>query len=126
MKITGFNPQIVTKDPEPIIKLFEELGFEKRHTKVGIGKFGITSFSMKDANGFCVNVSHADVGQPQDTVTIRMNVDNFEEAYQTLLSHGFENEFGDRIAETGSSRNAVMSSPTGFKITLIQHIKKEN
>jgi hypothetical protein len=124
MKITGFNPQIVTKDPEPIIKLFEELGFEKRHTKEGIGTFGITSFSMKDTNGFGVNVSHADVGQPQDTVTIRMNVDNFEEAYQTLLSHGFENEFGDRIAETESSRNAVMSSPSGLKITLIQHIKK--
>ena len=29
MKITAFNPQIVTKDPEPIIKLFEELGFEQ-------------------------------------------------------------------------------------------------
>jgi hypothetical protein len=55
-----------------------------------------------------------------------MNVDNFEEAYQTLLSHGFENEFGDRIAETESSRNAVMSSPAGLKITLIQHLKKEN
>ena len=37
MRITAFNPQIVTKDPEPIIKLFEELGFEKRHVKEGIG-----------------------------------------------------------------------------------------
>ena len=33
MKITSFNPLIVAKDAEPVIKLFEELGFEKRHEK---------------------------------------------------------------------------------------------
>ena len=32
MKITSFNPLIVTSDSESIIKLFEELGFEKKHT----------------------------------------------------------------------------------------------
>jgi len=31
MKITGFNPLIVTKDAEPVITLFEELGFAKQH-----------------------------------------------------------------------------------------------
>ena len=31
MKITSFNPLIATKDAEPIISLFEALGFEKRH-----------------------------------------------------------------------------------------------
>ena len=123
MNITTFNPQIVTKDPEPVIKLFEDLGFEKRHTKEGIGKLDITSYRMKDVNGFHIDISQVDVGQPQDVITIRMNVDDFDEAYQLLLSHGFRNEFGDRVAETGTSRNAVMSSPSGLKITLIQHIK---
>ena len=53
-----------------------------------------------------------------------MNVDNFDEAYQMLLNHGFKNAFGDdRIAETGSSRNVVMKSSTGFTIILIQHLK---
>ena len=32
MKITTFNPLILTKDSESVIKLFEALGFEKRHT----------------------------------------------------------------------------------------------
>ena len=31
MKITSFNPQIITKDAEAVAKLFEEMGFEKRH-----------------------------------------------------------------------------------------------
>ena len=38
MKITSFNPLIVTKDTETTIALFEELGFESRHTKEGISK----------------------------------------------------------------------------------------
>ena len=31
MKITTFNPQIITNDMEPIVQLFEELGFDKSH-----------------------------------------------------------------------------------------------
>ena len=124
MNITTFNPQIVTKDPEPVIKLFEELGFERRHKKEGIGKLDITAYRMMDENGFYIDISQANVGQPQDVITIRMNVDDYDAAYQLLVSHGFRNEFGDRVAETETSRNAVMSSPSGLKITLIQHIKK--
>ena len=41
-----------------------------------------------------------------------------------MLSHGFRNEFGDRVAQTATSRNAALRSPSGFKITLIQHIKQ--
>lgn len=33
MKITSFNPLIVTRDAENVIRLFEELGFERRHRK---------------------------------------------------------------------------------------------
>ena len=124
MKITTFNPQIVSKDPESVIKLFEELGFEKRHTKEGIGKLDATACRMKDASGFHIDIVNTSLQLPQDIVTIRMNVDDFDEAYKLLREHGFKNALGDdRIAETGSSRNAVMSSPSGFKLTLIQHIK---
>ena len=35
MKITTFNPTILTKKPEEVIALFEALGFERRHHKVG-------------------------------------------------------------------------------------------
>ena len=127
MTITTFNPQIVTQDPEAVIKLFEELGFEKHHTKEGIGKIDATAYRMKDANGFYIDISTSSLQLPQDSVVIRMNVDDFDEAYKLLQDHGFKNVFGDdRIAETGSSRNAVMSSPSGFKILLIQHIRKES
>ena len=36
MKITSFNPLVVTKDPEPVIQFFEAIGFERRHQKKAI------------------------------------------------------------------------------------------
>ena len=33
MKITSFNPLILTNDIENTVKLFEDLGFERHHTK---------------------------------------------------------------------------------------------
>ena len=85
MKITSFNPLIVTKDAESAIKLFEALGFERRHTKDSIGIENVTDVRMKDANGFHVDVSQ---GSGEWTM-IRMNVDNLEEAIEFLEALGF-------------------------------------
>ena len=38
MKITTFNPQIVTKDAESVAKIFEDLGFKRSHNPKGIGE----------------------------------------------------------------------------------------
>lgn len=122
MKITTFNPQIITKDAEPIIKLFEELGFEKRHNPEGIGDLNVEGIRMKDANGFYLDISIPEVNLPQDVTVIRMNVDDFDEAYKLLTIHGFKNYYGDKIIEMKSSRSALMISSSGFAINLIQHI----
>lgn len=122
MKITTFNPQIITKDAEPIIKLFEELGFEKRHNPEGIGDLNVEGIRMKDANGFYLDISIPEVNLPQDVTVIRMNVDDFDEAYKLLTMHGFKNYYGDKIIEMKSSRSALMISSSGFAINLIQHI----
>ena len=57
MKITTFNPLIITKDPEYAIKVFEALGFKRHHTKEGIGINNVTDVRMKDANGFHLDIS---------------------------------------------------------------------
>ena len=124
MKITTFNPQIITKNAEPLVKLFEELGFEKRHRQEGIGDMDVTGIRMKDANGFYLDLSEADAPVPNDLVSIRMNVDNFEEAYDLLIAKGFKNFYGDRAIPSKSAKSAIMISPSGFTINLIQHIKK--
>ena len=124
MKITTFNPQIITKDAESIKKLFEDLSFEQRHNPKGIGELDVTGIRMKDANGLYLDISQPDVQIPQDLTVVRMNVDNFGEAYELLKSHGFKNFYGDGTVDTPSSRSAIMISPSGFCINLIQHIRK--
>ncbi len=122
MKITSFNPLIVTKDPEKAIKLFEELGFERRHTKEGIGINNVTDVRMKDANGFHVDVSRGD----GEWTMIRMNVDNLEEAIAFLEERGFHkarHAAANETVDTGSSRFNIMVSSTGYILAVSQHIK---
>lgn len=119
MKITTFNPMIISKDVESIVSLFEELGFEKKHNKTGEN---FSANRMKDANGFHVDVTSA--ATPQDITTIRMNVDSFDEAYDLLTAQGFKIVQGGKIENTGSSKSAMMVSPSGFTIVVAEHLKK--
>ena len=122
MKITSFNPLIVTKDAESAIALFEELGFARRHTKEGIGENNVTDVRMKDANGF-----HVDVTQGTGEWTmIRMNVDNLEEAITFLEARGFHkarHAVANKTIDTGSSMFNIMVSASGFIFAVSQHIK---
>ena len=125
MKITTFNPLIVTSDAEAAVALFEDLGFERRHTKTGINDKDITDYRMR-YEGEDGKVFHVDITQaptPQDITTIRMNIDDFDEAYNLLDSKGFKNAQGDKITETGSSKSTMMVAPSGYSISISQHIK---
>ena len=124
MKITSFNPLIVTKNAAPIIELFEELGFERRHTLAAEASGGIetTNVRMKDASGFYVDISEVE-SVPQDMTLIRMNVPDFDEAYDFLLSKGFVHKSG-RVVETETNKSAMLVSPSGFAFDLCHHIRK--
>ena len=127
MNITSFNPLIVTKDAEATIALFEALGFERRHMKTDINGKDITSVSMRytgeDGKVFHVDITSAPV--EQDITTIRMNVRDFDEAHRMLEEKGFKNAQGDKVTDTGSSKAAMMVSPSGFSISVVEHIRKE-
>ena len=123
MKITTFNPQIFTKNADPIVDLFEELGFQKRHDQEGIGELNVEGIRMKNQDGFYLDVSCPDINLPRDMVGIRMNVDDFDFAYQLLLKNGFRNVYGERTVDTATGRSAVLISPSGFAINLIRHKK---
>ena len=122
MKITGFCPLIVTKDPEAVMKLFEDLGFEKKHTKTDIEGGANTNYNMKDANGFRINIASAETIE-RDITSMSVNVDNFQEAYDFLISKGFVNPRGDKVTDTSSSKSTMLISPSGFPITISEHLK---
>lgn len=125
MNITGFNPQIITKDAEAAIATLEALGFARTHNKTGDDDVVFSSVRMKDANGFHVDVVKAE-GVPfeRDLTTIRINVDDFDAARELLLSKGYRESkaFGEH--ETPSSRYAYFVAPSGHIIDVCQHLKE--
>ena len=123
MKITTFDPIIVTPDFDQVVSLFEALGFEKKHAPVtDTGKQKMLSFRMKHPEGYHVDVADSPDAE-RDITYIRMNVDNFDEAYDIFMAHGFTNPRGDGTIDSKSSKAASLISPSGFRLALVQHIK---
>jgi hypothetical protein len=58
--LTTFNPLVITKDSEYAIKIIEDLGFERHHTKENISETKTTDVRMKDVNGFYVDVAEGE------------------------------------------------------------------
>ena len=81
-------------------------------------------YTGEDGKVFHVDVASAPV--PQDITTMRMNIDNFDEAYNMLLDKGFKNSQGEKVTETPSSKSTMMIAPSGFPINITQHIKKDS
>jgi hypothetical protein len=124
MKITTFNPLVVTPNADEAIALFEALGFERQHNiEANTGTTDFNSVRMKDANGFYVDIANIP-NIPKDMTLIRMNVDDFDEAYEFLAEHGFENPRGGQTVDTKSNKSCMMKSPSGFAFDLCQHIKE--
>ncbi len=122
MKISNLSTLIISSNTKDIIELFTDLGFGKQHEKSFSTGDDITSSVLLDSEGHMISIAEAPV--PKDMTVIRMNVDNFLEAYEFLKSKGFSNAYGsDRVENTGSSKAALMVSPGGFAISLAQHIK---
>ena len=126
MQITTFNPMILSKNADEIVKLFEELGFERRHKVDNIDGKDISSVRMEDANGFHVDIAQVESMQ-KDMTTMRMNVRDFDEVYEFLKAQGFKNARGeDHTIESKSAKSCLMISASGFSIQLTQHIRKED
>ena len=58
---------------------------------------------MKDANGFYVDVTQSG-SLSKDISGIRINVDDFDEAYDLLVSQGFEKYTDEGTINTSSSK----------------------
>ena len=124
MRITNFSTLIISPKADEIIEVFNALGFEKQHEKNFEARSNITTTVLKDEDGHIISIADAPI--PTDRTVIRMNVDNYDEAYELLKSKGFVNAYGeDKTTDTGSSKAALIVSPSGFSINLSQHIKKQ-
>ena len=103
-------------------KLFEELGFQQTHNKAENVDIEFSAHRMKNEGGFHVDVVEVPI-IPQTYSAIRINVDNFEEAYAFFMAHGFREAKGFAPGTTASSKYAYLVSPTGIIFDVCEHIK---
>ncbi len=81
-------------------------------------------YTNEDGKIFHVDVAQAPVDET--ITTIRMNVRDFDEAKKMLEEKGFENSQGEKITDTGSSLSTLMLSPSGFSISVTEHIREHD
>lgn len=122
MKITSICPLIISPQAEELIVLFEQLGFQRSHVKSDIEGGANINTDMKDENGHRIDIASSE-RLPKDFLSIKINVDNFEEALEFFLNRGFVNSRGDKVTVTSSSKDTFLISPSGFGITLCEHLK---
>jgi hypothetical protein len=122
MKITGFCPLIVTKDQQSVVKVFEALGFERRHRKTDIEGGANVAVAMKDADGNRISIASSET-IPQDLTGITINVDSFQEAYDFFIGRGFVDPRAGKVTDTSSSKATMLFAPSGFAVTISEHIK---
>ena len=85
---------------------------------------GATNVRMKDDNGFYVDVAQS----VEERTLIRMNVSSLDEAFEFLTARGFRmarHEAAKETIDTGSSKFNIMVSPSGFILSVSEHIKED-
>ena len=122
MKITGFCPTIVTKDQESVVKVFEALGFERKHKKTDIEGGANVAIAMKDANGNRISVSSTTKDRA-DITAIQINVDDFREAYEFFMGKGFIDPRGAKTTVTSSDQATMLIAPSGFPVVISEHFR---
>ncbi|MCR5122000.1 MAG: hypothetical protein K6B74_06230 [Ruminococcus sp.] len=103
----------------------------RTHSKSGDEEFAFSSVRMErkrdgsEDEDFHVDVISAPTNNlPRDLTTIRINVDDFDAAYELLKIRGFTEPPGFGKNETSSSKYTYLASPSGMMIDVCRHIKK--
>ena len=105
MKITTFDPVILSEDAGEIIAFFEELGFEQRHHKEDISNADITLVRMRNESGYHVDVVDAPVSKCM--TAIRMNVDIHPRKRHSPFARKKKHKMPIRIAPPPTAMSAT-------------------
>lgn len=124
MKITTFDPSIITKRPQAVIAAFETLGYTRSHNRVREDGVSFSAVRMKNPSGFHVDVIEAaDAPIKQDLTVIRVNVDDFDAAVALFKSRGYTEPNGFSTGKTRNSRYVYLRSPSGFFMDICQNVR---
>lgn len=116
---------IITNRAEEVLKVFEQWGFYKKHAPTLTMASGteFTDYRLQSEEGFYMDVAAIDMPLPMEVPAIRINVDDFDEAYRMLTEVGYKPTHEGAFMENEHSKSVALVGPIGFTIYLVQHKK---
>lgn len=123
MKITSFNPSIVSTDPEKTIETFKSLGFEQKHHNSEASSKGNSATILESPEGYRIGIYSTEIS-PRSFAAIHMNVDNIDEAVAHFEKLGFVNRRPNGEGNR-SARATMLFAPEGYAIEISEHIRKK-
>lgn len=124
MKISGFNPIILTNDLEKLCSVHvEKLGFKVIHTIKGTAADpeAVGEYVMENDAGARIDLVYYEKAVNGIT-SVRVNVDDFDEALAVYQSEGFSVAAGPVVLK--SAKWALVDRGSdGNTFVLMQHIK---
>jgi len=124
MQVKSLYPYIVVADVEESIKFYKDtLGFAIKHDAVT--EFCARLIVVENEAGNELEI----IGESNNdafplkagTFGMRMNVDDIESAVGELKAKGYE--LIGSIIDSPAARGQVVKDPSGFSITILQHIR---
>ena len=122
MKITGFRPIIITKDAGSAVKLFEELGFETRHSKKAIEDGACDMVFMARTFNCDPDYLEKVIEQRPEDITPCLRCDACHSAICAVNPvFGLENVYDDMFKPSkGGKRVAVIGGgPAGLRAAMV-------
>ena len=124
MKVTGINPVFAVKDFEETLPIYEALGFKVIHKNPGLK--GCMYYVLADEEDHRFDVALQPDVDPETDITqmLRINVDDFDEAYKLFTDKGFTSKRG--VHDTDSFTCVSLTDPTGcYSVYLTKHKRKD-
>ena len=119
MKITSLYPLYTTNDIDSSLIRWSRIGFQERHV---IETPDYTVHVLKNEAGEKIDMVYADFAYEESFFAIRMNVDNFDEGKDFLLSSGYA-EDSSLFTCSFAKFKVFKHIQNGTKVILIEHIK---
>lgn len=112
----------MTQDLEKNVSMMEERGFHIIHDRKDSFEPGDVEITMEDSLGHRMDIVRTP-RYSEEQYVIRVNVDRFDEALELYEKEGYTVFAGPNTTE--SAKMAVISSESGLKILLMEHLRKK-
>ncbi|MCQ2050185.1 MAG: VOC family protein [Candidatus Saccharibacteria bacterium] len=116
MKVTAFNPALVTNNPDESIGFFKKLGF-KIIKKLTFDSVNDIEYILENESGQRMDIVYDEKIQKNMNVC-RINVDDFDEAVNIFSEHGFKFIIEPLVTKT--SKVVAFETPNHYIIFILQ------